>query len=142
MPSFTAQGGNLLANGPMTPVLISVSAPHAHYLQTQNQPVPQPVKLMGLIDTGATSSVIQTGVAQQLGLQPRGVTHISTASSQSHPCYIYDVGIHFQNNVSMPLIQVMEAPLTNPVQCLIGRDILSLGIFVYIGYVNTFSLSF
>lgn len=142
MPSFTTSSGNLQLTGPMTAVLISVSAPHVNFLQSTNQPIPQPVSLMALIDTGATSSVIQTGVAHQLGLQPRDLTHIATASSQNHPCYIYDVGIHFQNGISVATIRVMEAPLTNPVQCLIGRDILSLGVFVYIGYTNLFCLSF
>lgn len=38
---------------------------------------------------------------------------------------------------------VLEAPLQGQnIDCLIGRDVLSQGVFVYIGYTNLFSLSF
>jgi hypothetical protein len=40
-------------------------------------------------------------------------------------------------------IEVIEAPLigqTN-IDCIIGRDILNVGILIYIGYANTFSFS-
>ena len=38
---------------------------------------------------------------------------------------------------------ILEVPLQGRhIQCLIGRDVLARGVFIYIGYGNFFSLSF
>jgi len=63
-----------------------------------------------MIDTGATGSVIQPALVQQLGLQAVGVVSISTPSSQNVPCYQYSVRLIFPNNVMVEAI-AMEAPL-------------------------------
>ncbi len=95
-----------------------------------------------MIDTGATSSVIQVGLAAQLGLNPVGVTYINTPSSTNVACHEYLVRLVFPNNVLVEAT-VLEAPLQGQhIQCLIGRDILAHGVLVYIGYGNLFSLSF
>ncbi len=76
-----------------------------------------------MIDTGATGSVIQNGLAAQLGLKPA-------------------VRLLFPNNVTFETT-VIETPLQGQqIRCLIGRDVLSQGVLVYIGYSNLFSLSF
>jgi hypothetical protein len=95
-----------------------------------------------MIDTGATKSVIQQGIAIQLGLKPVSVTSITTPSSTNVLCPEYLVRLVFPNNVLYEGT-VIEAPLQGQsVQCLIGRDVLSHAVFVYIGYRNLFSLSF
>lgn len=95
-----------------------------------------------MIDTGATSSVIRQGLATQLGLNPIGVTYINTPSSTNVPCYEYVVRLLFPNNV-VAETTVLEAPLLGQhIQCLVGRELLAHGVFVYVGYVNLFSLSF
>ena len=95
-----------------------------------------------MIDTGATGSVIQPALVQQLGLQPVGVVNISTPSSENVPCYQYNVRLIFPNNVIVEAIAI-EAPLRGQqTQCLIGRDVLAHGVLVYTGYINKFTLSF
>lgn len=95
-----------------------------------------------MIDTGATSGVIRQGFAAQLGLNPVGVAYITTPSSTNVACYEYLVRLVFPNNV-VAETTVLEAPLLGQhIQCLIGRDVLAHGVFVYIGYGNLFSLSF
>ena len=48
----------------------------------------------------------------------------------------------FPNNVTFETT-VIETPLQGQqIRCLIGRDVLSQGVLVYIGYSNLFSLSF
>ncbi|MGQ9695187.1 MAG: hypothetical protein ACUVWV_10630 [Thermodesulfobacteriota bacterium] len=95
-----------------------------------------------MIDTGATGSVIQPVIAKQLGFQPVGVVSISTPSSQSVPCLQYVIRLMFPNNVIVEGLAI-EAPLQGQhIQCLIGRDVLAHGVFVYIGYINQFTLSF
>ncbi len=95
-----------------------------------------------MLDTGATGTVLQEGTARQLGLQPVGVTQINTPSSTNLNCYEYLVRLLFPNNVALE-ITAIEAPLIGQhIQCLIGRDVLAHGVLVYIGYINTFNLSF
>ena len=95
-----------------------------------------------MIDTGATGSVIQQGLAAPLGLNPVGITYINTPSSTNVPCYEYLVRFVFPNNVIFETTAI-EAPLQGQhIECLIGRDVLAQGVLVYIGYANQFTLSF
>lgn len=142
MPSFTAQVANLQAVGPVVELRIAVGEAVEAALKAAGTPVPSPLPAVAMIDTGATGSVIRQGLAAQLGLNPVGVTYINTPSSTNVACHEFLVRLVFPNNVVYETT-VIEAPLQGQhVQCLIGRDVLAHGVFVYIGYGNLFSLSF
>jgi len=78
MPSFTTQLPNLQALGPVVDIRIWVGTAVENALKKAGSPIPQPVPAKGMIDTGATSSVIQPAIAKSLGLQPVGIVNIST----------------------------------------------------------------
>lgn len=142
MPSFTAQLPNLHTTGPLVDMHVWVGIPVEEALKKAGSKIPEPVAVKGMIDTGATGSVIQSAIAQQLGLQPVGVVSISTPSSDNVPCLQYIVRLIFPNNVIVESLAI-EAPLRGQhIQCLIGRDVLAHGVFVYTGYINQFTLSF
>jgi predicted aspartyl protease len=142
VPSFTSQVSNLQAVGPIVELRIAVGAAVESALRKAGTALPGPVPAVAMIDTGATGTVIRQGLAAQLGLNPVGVTHISTPSSTNVACYEYVVRLLFPNNVLVETT-VLEAPLQGQhIQCLIGRDVLAHGVLVYIGYGNLFSLSF
>jgi len=142
MPSFTAQLPNLQAMGPLVDMRVWIGTPVEEALKKAGLKVPEPVAVKGMIDTGATGSVIQPAIAQQLGLQPVGVVSISTPSSENVPCPQFVVRLIFPNNVIAECLAI-EAPLRGQhIQCLIGRDVLAHGVFVYTGYINQFTLSF
>lgn len=104
--------------------------------------VPTPIPAVGMIDTGATASVMRQGFASRLGLSPVGVVHINTPTSTNVPCYEYLVRLDLPGNV-VAETTVLEAPLLGQhIQCLVGRDVLAHGVLIYIGYENLFSLSF
>ncbi len=143
MPSFTSQVPDLRKVGPVCQVRIGVSGPTQELFKQQGKPVPSPVEIMALIDTGASGTAVKPEVIRQLQLVARGVAQIATPSSSAHPCDVYDVSLTFPNGVMIPLITVMEVPLEGQrIQGLIGRDVLANGILIYSGYTNTFSLSF
>lgn len=97
--------------------------------------------VLGLIDTGATVTVIQEGLATRLGLNPVGVAHIDTPTSVNFECYRYLVRLVLPNEIVLETI-ALEAPLARQhVACLLGRDVLAHAVLVYIGYGNLFSLS-
>ena len=95
-----------------------------------------------MIDTGATATVVREDIVKQLSLHPVGITLINTPSSTNVQCYEYLVRLLFPNNVVVETV-VIAAPLQGQhIQCLIGRDVLKHGVFIYTGYINTFTLSF
>lgn len=144
MPSFSQQIANLPGVGPVVEVLISPPRVLVDSLKAKGRPAATPVKVMAMIDTGATMSVVTPSVIKGLGLQPISVGQMSTPSTvQSVSANIYNVAVAFPNGVMVDGINVIEAPLGGqPIQCLIGRDVLRHGVLVYIGYLGQFTLSF
>jgi predicted aspartyl protease len=98
MPSFTTQLPNLQALGPLVEMRVWIGTPVEEAIRKAGAKIPDPVPAKGMIDTGATGSVIQPALVQQLELQPIGVVNISTPSSESVPCYQYNVRLIFPNN--------------------------------------------
>lgn len=147
MPHFTLQ---FQAGGPQINLLVAVSSPREQALQQANLPVPQPVSVRALIDTGASISAIDSDIVQSLGLQPTGTTLIHTPSTGAtpHQTSTYDVrivifGFVAAHSFTLPAVAVTESALKAfGFQVLIGRDILSHCLFVYDGRANIFSLAF
>jgi len=133
MPSFSSVQAGLRANGPLVQLSIAVPQAVEDALIAAGNPVPAPVTVGSIIDTGASTTVVRTGLCRSLGLNPVGVIMIHTPSSANVPCEQFSVRLAFPNNVQGTAI-VTEA--------LIGRDVLSQAVLVYIGFANTFSLSF
>ncbi len=133
---------DLRGTGPIIDVDVAAPLALEEELRRVQQPIPQPVSLAAMIDTGASSSVIQEGLAAQIGLQPIGVAKVNTPSSTNVECYEYAVRFAFPNNVVVAAT-VIEAPLKGQhIQGLIGRDVLEHALLVYIGYTGQFTLSF
>jgi len=136
MPHVSSQISDLESIGPLLDVVISPGKSALGVLG------PTTRKAVALIDTGAVCTVVKTGIAAALGLKPIGGVYINTPSSTQHFCYEYAARILFPNQVVVDQV-VIEAPLKDqPIDCLIGRDILRHGIFVYVGPQNSFTLSF
>ncbi|MBZ0253404.1 MAG: aspartyl protease family protein, partial [Candidatus Methylomirabilis sp.] len=98
-----------------------------------------------MVDTGATATVVTPRIVTQLGLSPVGSMSVNTPNAATpNACYLYDVSVGFlPNRARISSVRVIAATLSGqPIDCLIGRDILAKGILVYIGYDNQFTLSF
>ncbi len=142
MPSFTQRIANLEQVGPVLELDLAPSVPYMQALNLNPQSI-KAVRVMAMIDTGATTTVICKGLATQLGINPIGQTFINTPSSTNVKCLQFDIQILFPNNVNLQSVIVTEAPLQDQhIQCLIGRDILKHSVLVYTGYDNSFTLSF
>jgi hypothetical protein len=141
MPAFTGRVTDLRGQGPAVQLSIAVTAAAEAALTAAGQPVPPPVQAAALIDTGATGSAIAQGIAQQLGLQPVGVTPVSTPSSANVPMPIYAVRLLLPSSIVYE-VTAIEAQLANQgIGALIGRDVLSQAVLVYVGYMNEFTLA-
>lgn len=141
MPEFASVSPNLEATGPTIEVEVRVSSYVAKALFAQRRPVPPPVVVNAIIDTGATWCVFTPDIFAQLQIEPFDVATISTASSPRHEQNLYNIdlmfGRHRVHNVS-----ACEAPLSGaPVQGLIGRNVLKYGTLLYDGRINSYVLS-
>jgi len=143
MPSFTQRIPNLQQVGPVIEVTLMPSSLYLNQMKISPSAA-RSVRLSAMIDTGATGTAVKDGILSGLGINPIGTILINTPSSTDVSCNQYDIQIVFPyNNVNMPSIVVTEAPLQGQhIQCLIGRDILQLGVLIYVGYDNSFTLSF
>lgn len=100
-----------------------------------------PVSGLGLVDTGATFTSIDSKVAQKLWLQPVGIAKLGTAAGPVDQ-HIFAVRLTLAGSNILPLeIQVIGCDLTGqnvpgtnePLIALLGRDLLARGILVYNG---------
>lgn len=135
MPSFTIQVPNLVQMGPV--VELKIIQPSA--LKSVSE---TPVAIHAMVDTGATGTVVKQEIVEKLGLNPVGTVTVNTPSSTGVVCYQYPLRLQFPNNVMVETV-VIGAPLKEQhIECLVGRDILGHGVFVYTGYINQFTSSF
>jgi hypothetical protein len=138
----------MTADGPILDAIISVSMPRYQALQNAGSPIPQPIQLRMLLDTGASGCCINTGMLAPLGLTPSGTIQVHTPTTGNTPvqCNQFDVSLviaHPVNPFFMPIMPITECrPLMGNIQGLIGRDVLSRCMLVYYGQMQGFSLAF
>jgi hypothetical protein len=147
---FTLQ---LDPGGPILQALVTVSNPRRDALVQAGQPVPLPVPIRALVDTGASCTCVDPAVLRDgLRLTPTGSVPINTPTTGAtpHNADQYDIAL------IIPPATAEEPPLifqTIPVvsssllhsqgfHALIGRDILKQCILIYNGSVGTFSLAY
>ena len=143
MPSVTIRPENLTRAGPQLQVVIGASRRYVEALDIGREEEPEDVEGVALIDTGATCTVIQKGIADKLGLSPVGQAMISTASNEGVSCAQYEIDISLrERDIRFENLVVVEVPIIlPPIICLIGRDMLAQGVFIYAGHDNSFTLS-
>jgi len=146
MPSIITQ---LTPEGAVVEALVGVSQHRSAVMRGLQVPVPEPVRLRFLVDTGATSTNISQGRLAGLNLPSIGVVDLYTASSGSTPvqCDEYDVSLVFPDSVPAPWgiasINVIEClPLDGPIDGLLGRAVLSCAILTYNPFANVVTISF
>ena len=141
MPSVTIDSKNLKEEGPLLEVQFIISSELEKKYKEESKQIPDPINVKALIDTGASSCVIQEDIPKKLGLQPVGQVKMSTPSCENTDCFVY-----FMRMISPAHGLIYEgsfigAPLkVQKIDCLIGRDVLKDSILIYLGYINQFTL--
>jgi hypothetical protein len=104
-----------------------------------------------LIDTGASSTVVDPDLIQGLGLQPTGRTGISTPSTPAgsfHLCDQYDVSLFIPAAVGTGGYFIEALPIitthlrSQGINGLIGRDVLNACTLIYNGSASIFTLAY
>lgn len=149
MPHFTL---TISPQGPLLNATVGVSQARQKALFEASQPIPNPVSIQAIIDTGATLTCLDLSVLQTLGLSPTGTAEINTPSTGISPAVVdqYDVSLLIpgaQGEIPL-LIEVLPVVCVEGLRAsqnfhgLIGRDILSKCLFTYNGTMGTFTLAF
>ena len=147
-----------LGNSPQGPIVnafISVSEARENALKEAELPVPDWVRIRGLIDTGASITCIDpTVLINSLALSPRGNTSVFTPSTgaKSVSKDLYDIGLWIPPGKEgeseywfiIRTMAVICTDLREGLGCdaLIGRDMLERRLFVYNGGTQQFSLAY
>jgi hypothetical protein len=129
--------------GPIVEVQIAVPTVLGQQLAKSNQPIPQPVTGIALIDTGATLSAVGSPVLAQLGLNPVGTANVGTAGGQV-PQNLYPTRMTLTRlNLSLDYNAVLGVDLTGQsIIALLGRDFLQSVVLIYDGPAAEFTLAF
>lgn len=137
------------AGGPVLEFFVGVSQPRADALKRGGQPVPAPILVRGLIDTGASITSVDPSILRALGIVSTGTASVHTPSTkcgQPHTANLFDISLVLQHpmvNRTWFGVPVIEAELIHQgIHALIGRDILSFCLLTYDGQTQTFCLGF
>ncbi len=146
MPHLTL---SITPKGPLVSFLCGVSKPRADTLRKARLPVPAPVSVSGLVDTGASISGIDPTILKSLGVVSTGTIPLHTPSTTlgcPHVANQFDVSIVFVHPLitrTWHAVPVIESELAHQgIQALIGRDILNFCLMTYDGQAGTFTLGF
>jgi predicted aspartyl protease len=128
--------------------LICVSDPRQEALKKAGRPVPIPISVRALVDTGASCTCIDPAIIKRLGLSPIGKTQVHTPSTQgtAHGCNTYDASLVIRGqsgNLSIGTLAVVETGLNyQGFDAILGRNVLSRCMLFYNGPVGIVGLYF
>jgi hypothetical protein len=141
---------------PVVDLLVGVPSAFRKNLVKQAMPIPEPVKLRALIDTGFSGGImIDESSVKGFGLKPRNFCKIAFPSSpnRAYESFLWetDLSITFINpaqggrNVRIDPIPATLVEFINAgknVQALIGQEILQVCVFTYDGKRGIIKLTF
>jgi hypothetical protein len=146
MPNVTL--GNVKAIGAMIDVVVGLSAPQAKVLEQIGLPPIWPILSKAMLDTGASSTLVDFSLVNDLGLLPTGQVEIKTPSTGTEPLIAPTFNVQLQligpPHVSVaPVLKVIAADLSPfGIRVLLGRDVQSRCLLIYNGPSDQFTFSF
>src|SRR5258706_11386481 len=119
--------------------LIGLSEARRAALAASNQPIPAPVTVSALIDTGASCTCVDSSILTGLNLTPTGTATVRTPTTGSQPAVVdqYDIGLAIPatpgaSPLILATIPAIKAELANQrFLVLIRKDITQRSIIVY-----------
>lgn len=138
----------LMNEGPFFEVFVSIPKALAELYTQQQHEIPSPVSGIALIDTGASKSCVHGPIMKDLRVSPINVVTSHTAAGPVlHSLYpalftfpAAKIEIDFASVVGADLRGQTVAG--KQLIALIGRDVLSMGMFVYNGSNGSYSIAF
>lgn len=131
----------LIESGPRANVTVSLSSVLSDQYAQSGLTVPNTISGLGLIDTGAGCTCIDESAMRASGFNPIDQSFMTSATHEAEPCGVYAIRLNI-NSIDVDVNRAYGANLApQGLLALIGRDVLSRGIFVYNGSSAEFVLS-
>jgi predicted aspartyl protease len=133
----------LVREGPLIQVNIGPASDLADQWRNDGREVPEPITGPALIDTGATSTCVDDGVARDLGLPVVDVAKMASASEETEQnVYPIEVDVVASDlKINSPKSIGANLRDNQDIIALIGRDVLRHTTFHYNGVTGDFTLS-
>jgi len=134
--------------GPAIDIKVMQTNQRVQALKKAGQKFSSPMVVLGLIDTGASLSVLDPRIIASLGLAPRGIVsiHTPTTGAAYQKRMSYDALFIAGEETGDPLsrtIEIVECELASQgFFALIGRNFLAACQFIYDGPRNSFALQY
>ena len=144
MSTVARQLADLHRAGPVLECLVGPTRSRVAAAMANGSVIPSPVAIRAVVDTGASDSVLNSSLIHRLALEPRGRTWMRIPmGEQPIETRQYAVDLLLPSGEVLSEVAVLAADLEgHPVQALLGRDVLSRAVLVYVGELNAYSLSF
>jgi hypothetical protein len=147
MPILT---GKISDEGPLVDVMVSVPTARRMVLERLQLPVPEPVRIKAVLDTGASISGVDPGVLETLELAGEvDIMYVHTPSTfdDPFPCPVYVVNFSLicgTNLLTCKDMRILASGFrgNEEAQALVGRDVLAHCNFEYLGPEARFILAF
>jgi len=133
----------LAIEGVLLNVSIEVDRWTAESLRAQSLPMPNPLPVQALVDTGASQLALDSTIVHSLNLARRGIATCDTAAGR-RIAHLYAVSLSFPGTDlrRYDMLRAVEVDLTNqPFKCLIGRETMANWHFHYNGQSGGVSIS-
>jgi len=131
---------NHISDLPMIEVVVTPPFDIVNTLEKENKGIPFK-RLWFLIDTGASASIIQTGVSEKLGLKPEDWERTILNALGKGKSKVYKVQLIFLKNEIIINIPVSELDYKGrKMDGIMGRDLLKYFVFTYHGPDKSFTL--
>ena len=133
-------------HGPLVHVRVTIDRTMRRAYESAARALPEPVRGLALIDTGAVQSGIDEGVALSLGLNPVGVSEMLTPAGEATKVGVFWGEVAFETAEFQPLRQQFLGMKLgykvkeSRVVAILGRDFLRDGRLSYDGPSKLFSI--
>jgi hypothetical protein len=140
--------GSISRWGPTINVKVMQTNQRVEALKKAAQKFSSPMVVLGLIDTGASLSVLDSTIVDSLGLVPKDIVsvHTPTTGSAYEKRRSYDALFIVGETTGDPFsktIQIIECDLASEgIYALIGRNFLDACQFIYDGPKKSFTLQY
>lgn len=133
----------LFHGGVVVDISIGLDKHSAEARRKARELVPAPKIVKALVDTGCNVTSVDHSVLSTLGLKTRGMVQTGTANGATTATqHSVEIGFPGTQLRSYPLLFVSSVNLSGqPIQALIGRDILAQWVMVYNGPFASVSIS-